>query len=428
MKYKKILITFLIMIAIVMIGNTKVEAASAEISTPNQTVEVGDNVTITVEFTAAAWNLKVSGNGISGESYASQTSDLTEAKTEKTFKLDTSKAGTYTISLKGDITDKDGNTIEINKTCKVTVNEKKVEVKEPEPEKPATTTPTTPTTPEKPKEVEFKETNETVYATGTVNVRKSYSSDATKLGSLSKGDSVTRIGKSTSKADGYYWSKITYNGQTAYVITSKLSTEKPVEEPEKPVEEPKEETPEEPTATADESEENTETTGELKGLKSLEIEGITLSLEFETDTYNYEAVLKKDIKELKINVEKLDEAQTITIAGNKNIQEGENLITIIVYNAKGEAEATYQITVNKNTVDISATDEVLKYGNQAATLKTTIYMVAIILTTILLITVLIVRYKTQNQKEEIQIEQEKTPIKEKEDKFAIKEEKKGKHF
>ena len=66
MKYRKILIAVLITVAIMVIGNIKVKAASAEITALNQTAEVGDNVTITVKFTAAAWNLKVSGNGITG--------------------------------------------------------------------------------------------------------------------------------------------------------------------------------------------------------------------------------------------------------------------------------------------------------------------------------------------------------------------------
>lgn len=417
----KLTIVLIIMIALFGIAN-KVEAASATFEPSAKEVNVGDTITLTATVTAAQWDL---GINLNGKTLATSSElDNYESNITKTFTATykTTGEGKLTFSLQGDATDVSQKVEKINKS--VTVNVKKVEVQKPtpEPEKP-----TTPSTPEKPKEVEFKATNETVYATGTVNVRKTYSSDATKLGSLSKGDSVTRIGKSTSKADGYYWSKITYNGQTAYVISSKLSTTKPVEEPEQPVEEPKEETPEEPIATTDEPEENTETTEELKGLKSLEVEGLTLSPKFETGTYNYEAILKENISELKINTETIEEAGTVVIAGNTNIQEGENLITIIVYNAKGEAVATYQIVVNKNTLDLTSTDELLKYGNQAATLKTTIYMVAIILTTILLITVLIVRYKTQNKPEETQFELEGKTTKEKQEKFAI-EEKKGKHF
>lgn len=428
----KLTIVLIIMIALFGIAN-KVEAASTTFEPSAKEVNVGDTITLTATVTAAQWDLGII---LNGKTLATSSElDNYESNITKTFTA-TYKAtaeGKLTFTLKGDATDVSQKVEKINKS--VTVNVKKVEVQKPtpEPEKPATppstttpSNPTTPSTPEKPKEVEFKATNETVYATGTVNVRKSYSSDATKLGSLSKGDSVTRIGKSTSKADGYYWSKITYNGQTAYVISSKLSTTKPEEEPEQPVEEPEEETPEEPTTTADVPEENTETTDELKGLKSLEVEGLTLSPKFETGIYNYEAILKENITELKINTETIEEDGTVVIAGNTNIQEGENLITIIVYNAKGEAVATYQIIVNKNTLDLTSTDELLKYGNQAATLKTTIYMVAIILTTILLITVLIVRYKTQN-KEETQFGQEGKTSKEKQEKFAI-EEKKGKHF
>ena len=40
----------------------------------------------------------------------------------------------------------------------------------------------------------FTDCNETVYATGTVNIRASYTADSEKLGSLNKGDSVTRTG------------------------------------------------------------------------------------------------------------------------------------------------------------------------------------------------------------------------------------------
>lgn len=418
----KLTIVLIIMIALFGIAN-KVEAASTTFEPSAKEVNVGDTITLTATVTAAQWDLGII---LNGKTLATSSElDNYESNITKTFTA-TYKAtgeGKLTFSLQGDATDVSQKVEKINKS--VTVNVKKVEVQKPtqEPEKPATP----PSTPEKPKEVEFKATNETVYATGTVNVRKTYSSDATKLGSLSKGDSVTRIGKSTSKADGYYWSKVTYNGQTAYVISSKLSTTKPVEEePEQPIEEPKEETPEEQTTTVDEPEENTEKTDELKGLKSLEVEGLTLSPKFETGIYNYEAILKENITELKINTETIEEDGTVVIAGNTNIQEGENLITIIVYNAKGEAVATYQIIVNKNTLDLTSTDELLKYGNQAATLKTTIYMVAIILTTILLITVLIVRYKTQN-KEETQFGQEGKTSKEKQEKFAI-EEKKGKHF
>ena len=186
MKNKKILVTIFILIITLLIGTINVKAASYEIGASKKTVEVGEEVTITVKFVAAAWNVKVSGNGITGASYASQTSDLSEAETVKTFKLDTSKAGTYTITVSGDITDSNGSTQDLNKSCTVTVNEKPV-TPEPKPE--------TPPVEQKPeeqpttKELEFTTVNETVYVTGTVNVRKSYSASSESLGQLKEGDS-----------------------------------------------------------------------------------------------------------------------------------------------------------------------------------------------------------------------------------------------
>ena len=87
-------------------------------------------------------------------------------------------------------------------------------------------------TPEAPKVLEFTTVNETVYATGAVNVRKTYSANGEYMGQLKEGDSVTRTGVSKTTAEGYKWSKITYNGKTAYVISNKLTTQKPtVEDP-----------------------------------------------------------------------------------------------------------------------------------------------------------------------------------------------------
>ena len=122
MKIKKILIILLITLSIILTG-TSVNAAEAKISATENSVEVGENVTINVSFTAAAWNLTVSGDKISGDSYASQTSDLSEQATNKSFTLDTSKAGEYTVKLSGDITDKDGKTTKINESVIVKVSE-----------------------------------------------------------------------------------------------------------------------------------------------------------------------------------------------------------------------------------------------------------------------------------------------------------------
>lgn len=63
---------------------------------------------------------------------------------------------------------------------------------------------------------------ETVWATETVNVRSDASSDANKVGSLSRRDSVTRTGVCDNG-----WSRVEYNGSTAYIHSDYLTTEEP---------------------------------------------------------------------------------------------------------------------------------------------------------------------------------------------------------
>jgi uncharacterized protein YgiM (DUF1202 family) len=73
-------------------------------------------------------------------------------------------------------------------------------------------------------EVTFKDVNETMYASTNCNLRKSYSTDSDKVGYLMAGDEVTRTGVASNG-----WSRIKYEGNTVYVATRLLSTEKPEE-------------------------------------------------------------------------------------------------------------------------------------------------------------------------------------------------------
>ena len=105
---------------------------------------------------------------------------------------------------------------------------------EPEPEQtpaaPVETEDTQPPEETEPQEDEvqlFTDVNETVYATGTVNLRSGPSTAHDKVGSLNKSDSVTRVGIGTADAEG--WSRIQLSdGSTVYVSNKYLSTTKPV--------------------------------------------------------------------------------------------------------------------------------------------------------------------------------------------------------
>ncbi len=81
------------------------------------------------------------------------------------------------------------------------------------------------TAPTQQKEQLFTDCSETMYATTTVNVRSSYSTNSDKLGSLTKAQSVKRTGIGTGAAAG--WSRIEFNGKVAYVSSDYLSATKP---------------------------------------------------------------------------------------------------------------------------------------------------------------------------------------------------------
>ena len=75
----------------------------------------------------------------------------------------------------------------------------------------------------------FTDCNETVYATGTVNIRASYTADSEKLGSLNKGNSVTRTGTAIAGTEAEGWSRVELSdGTVAYISSKYLSTTKPV--------------------------------------------------------------------------------------------------------------------------------------------------------------------------------------------------------
>ena len=106
------------------------------------------------------------------------------------------------------------------------------------PEEPVSTEPIEEPTPAEPVDL-FTDTNETVYATTTVNIRSKPDSNSAKLGQLSWSDSVLRTGIDTASG----WSEIQLaDGSTAYISSKYLTTikpePKPVEQQTKPVNPP----------------------------------------------------------------------------------------------------------------------------------------------------------------------------------------------
>lgn len=173
----------------------------------------------------------------------------------------------------------------------------------------------------------FSSRNETVYATSSVNVRASYSTSSSVIGSLDAGDSVTRTGVATTSVNGITWSRVTYNGQTAYISSSYLTTEEPEEEK-----------------------------SNNKNLKSLAVDGYEITPEFSSDVTEYDLTVDENVDALTVNAVAEDENAKIEITGNDNLLIGENTIEIKV-TAEDETVRTYKINVTKGeTVGIQLSE------------------------------------------------------------------------
>lgn len=120
---KKKLLFIIMTIFSFMLCAKGVYAASASITASKTSVTVGTKVTITVKVTAAAWNLNVSGEAAG--SIVGFNSDAANQTTTKTYSIKPTKAGKYTVYLKGDITDESSESATIvNKSVTITVKEK----------------------------------------------------------------------------------------------------------------------------------------------------------------------------------------------------------------------------------------------------------------------------------------------------------------
>lgn len=92
-------------------------------------------------------------------------------------------------------------------------------------------------------------------------------------------------------------------------------------------------------------EQNKETTANCN-LSSLQISPGSLSPKFKPGTTKYSATVEEDITSLVISASSDDSTAKVSVSGNKNLQAGNNKVTITVTATNGEAK-TYVINVNR---------------------------------------------------------------------------------
>lgn len=141
-----------------------------------------------------------------------------------------------------------------------------------------------------------------------------------------------------------------------------------------------------------------DTKKEEKGLAELKIGNLNLTPEFKTSIYEYTVNYIGEDAKIEIETKPTEENYVVEVVGNENLQEGENVITILVSEKNGDNIATYQVTVNKSLVDKEAVaKEVEKKEKQQ---KTIIGVGIAVIVLLIIIVVIVIRKRNRNIAEE----------------------------
>jgi len=377
---KLIFLTLFIWVAMSMLSI--VNAATATIEPNKSTVYVGETATVTVTVKAAAWNLQVSGSA-SG-SIIGYNEDAENKTTVKTYTIDTSKAGKYTVKLSGDITDESKDTADIiNTSTSITVKQKESTTDKKEEDK--TTDKVTTTDKDS---TANKPTTDKKEDTITQEKPKEKSNNAyLKTLGVRISDSLAKeLGVKTNEYDfsGFSKNKTSYNvtvpknvdslkvvataGENGTVkvtgnsgfevgsnnkITIKVTSEngKTIKTYTIKV-----------TQLAEEEQKPGNVIEEEKSLylTSLKIDETELVPEFTKDTYSYNATISSDKSEIDIKAVANNEKAKIEISGDKDLIEGENTVNILLTLDSSEEQTVYQIVVTKEEAPIITTPDNLE--------------------------------------------------------------------
>lgn len=133
-------------------------------------------------------------------------------------------------------------------------------------------------------------------------------------------------------------------------------------------------------------------------LSNLEIEGVNLEPSFESSTYKYEISIKGEQSNIDIKASTNNTSDKVEIIGNENLQNGQNIITILVTNSKSDEVATYQIYVNKNVIDSNTVDNEFGKTVKELKIKLWVFRALVVIVVLGIIMLLIIKHK-KNKKE-----------------------------
>lgn len=369
-------------------------AGSFSLSKSSSSITEGKTDSFTINGSNATGRVDITSSNTSVATVSSSSKWLENNST--TVTITAKKAGTAKITVSGTIADKDGNEATVTKTISVTVKAKSTSSSTNNNSNSNSTSNSGSTK----KEPKFTSVNQTMYTTGEVNIRKSYSTSSAIIKTVEKGTKITRVGIGDNG-----WSKITYNGQTAYISSSLLTKTKPAEDKPK-TEEPKSNTTNQTTNTDVTNNEdvnnttelvnnevdnsNTDNTNAVLGLSKLEIAGVNFSEGFDPSIHSYTLKLNFFVKDLNITAEANKTDAKVEIIGNENFEAGENNVTILVSSADNKETATYQIKVTIPSEVASSPQNNIQFYLMCGT---------IILAAIVVIGIIVSIYKKKNKNE-----------------------------
>lgn len=137
------------------------------------------------------------------------------------------------------------------------------------------------------------------------------------------------------------------------------------------------------------------------GLDELEIKGLKLEPAFSKNVYKYTVNYEGDEKTLDVIAKSNQDGASVEIVGNDNLINGQNVITILVTNAKENEVLTYQITINKNVVSQDELNNHLNDGNNQSKIK---MWIIIGLSAVIFIGI-IAFFKVKSKKKKMKIQQ-----------------------
>ena len=120
---------------------------------------------------------------------------------------------------------------------------------------------------------------------------------------------------------------------------------------------------------------------------------VSLTPSFNSSIYEYKCEVPKEVTELSVEAVPNNEKMAIEILGNKNLHEGENVVTIIVKDTENEETLTYQILVQKSSIETNIISSQNKNQNENPNIRKIIFVSCVIAIVILGISFGIIEYK-----------------------------------